>query len=212
MPEHEGKSGITDEKDKKMEESRPLAVNNNRDETDDQFLIAAAKKGDKTAFGKLVLKYQKRLVRLVFMMLGRIDTAEDIAQEALVKGYLALDSFEIDRPFYPWISTIARNLAINQIKRDEKTASMTEDDDTQADIPDISNNPLERLIDKENDRRLAQAVLALPAQFRTVFVLRTVEEMSYEEIAEKLDISAGTVNSRLSRAREKLVEMLKDLL
>jgi len=198
-----------------LEEKQVPAVDNmdERNETDqDRFLIVKAKDGDKTAYGKLVLLYQRRLVRQIFMMMGRIDTAEDIVQEAFVKGYLALDSFEINRPFYPWITTIARNLALNKIKKDNKMSVFSEIDETEIEVVDISDNPLETLIDKENDQRLAQAILALPLPFRTVFVLRTIEKMSYEDIAKKLKISVGTVNSRLSRAREKLVEMLKDLL
>jgi len=198
-----------------LEEKRPPAVdiNGSMNETDkDRFLIVKAKDGDKNAYGRLVLKYQRRLVRQIFMMMGRMETAEDIVQEAFVKGYLALDSFDINRPFYPWITRIARNLALNRIKRESKMSAFSELDETEIDLPDLSDNPLDSLIDKENDRRLAQAVLALPIPFRIVFVLRMVEEMSYEDIAGKLNISAGTVNSRLSRAREKLVRMLKDLL
>ncbi len=205
----------TDKRDKILEEKRPLAVDINEDTNEadeDRFLIVKAKGGDKKAYGNLVLKYQRRLVRQIFMMLGRVDTVEDIVQEAFVKGYLALDSFEINRPFYPWIIRIARNLALNRIKRDSKMSVFSELDETEIEVPDVSDNPLDSLIDKENDRRLAQAVLALPIGFRTVFVLRMVEKMSYEDIAKKLKISVGTVNSRLSRAREKLVEMLKDLL
>jgi len=198
-----------------LEEKRPLAVDK-MEETDgadkDRFLLVKAKDGDKSAYGKLVLIYQRRLVRQIFMMMGRIDTAEDIVQEAFVKGYFALDSFEINRPFYPWITKIARNLALNLIKKENKMSVFSELDETEIEVVDVSDNPLETLIDKENDRRLALAVLALPLAFRTVFVLRTVEKMSYEDIAKKLKISVGTVNSRLSRAREKLVEMLKDLL
>ncbi len=194
-----------------MEEKRPPTVDINEADKD-RFLIVKAKDGDKKAFGKLVLKYQRRLIRQIFMMLGRVGTAEDIVQEAFVKGYLALDSFEINRPFYPWITRIARNLALNRIKRDSKMSVFSELDETEIEVPDVSKNPLNSLIEKEDDRRLAQAVLTLPIPFRTVFVLRMVEKMSYEDIAKKLKISVGTVNSRLSRAREKLVEMLKDLL
>lgn len=194
-----------------MEEKRPPTVDINEADKD-RFLIVKAKDGDKKAFGKLVLKYQRRLIRQIFMMLGRVGTAEDIVQEAFVKGYLALDSFEINRPFYPWITRIARNLALNRIKRDSKMSVFSELDETEIEVPDVSKNPLDSLIEKEDDRRLAQAVLTLPIPFRTVFVLRMVEKMSYEDIAKKLKISVGTVNSRLSRAREKLVEMLKDLL
>ena len=198
-----------------MEEKRPLAVDNKEEANGadkDRFLLVKAKDGDKNAYGKLVLLYQRRLVRQIFMMMGQLDMAEDIVQEAFVKGYLALDSFEINRPFYPWITKIARNLALNRIKRENKMSAFSELDEVEIEIPDSSNNPQNNLIEKENDRRLAQAVLALPIAFRTVFVLRTVEKMSYEDIAKKLKISIGTVNSRLSRAREKLVEMLKDLL
>lgn len=198
-----------------MEEKRPLMVDNNEDRTGadrDRFRLVKAKDGDKSAYGKLVLKYQRRLVRQIFMMMGRIDMAEDIVQEAFVKGYLALDSFEINRPFYPWVTKIARNLALNRTKRENKMSVFSELDETEIEVVDVSENPLDNLIEKENDRRLAKAILALPVPFRTVFVLRMVEKMSYEDIAKKLKISVGTVNSRLSRAREKLVEMLKDLL
>jgi len=158
-----------------LEEKRPPAVdiNGSMNETDkDRFLIVKAKDGDKNAYGRLVLKYQRRLVRQIFMMMGRMETAEDIVQEAFVKGYLALDSFDINRPFYPWITRIARNLALNRIKRESKMSAFSELDETEIDLPDLSDNPLDSLIDKENDRRLAQAVLALPIPFRIVFVLR----------------------------------------
>ncbi len=198
-----------------MEEkqSQSVDISESRTSADrDRFRIVRAKDGDKNAYGKLVLKYQKKLVRQIFMMIGKIDNAEDIVQEAFVKGYLALDSFEINRPFYPWITRIARNLALNRIKRDNKMSVFSELSEEEFEVTDTTDNPLEGLIDKENDRRLALAVLALPIPYRTVFVLRMVEKMSYENIAGKLKISVGTVNSRLSRAREKLVEMLKDLL
>ncbi len=192
-----------------MEESSSSSVIRS-EENDDRFWLVAAKNGNKNAYGKLVLKYQRKLVRLIFMLLGRIDKAEDVVQEALVKGYLALDSFEINRPFYPWIATIARNIALNQLKRDEKIIAFSDTDESKTDIPDYSKNPLEAIIEKENDRSFALAVQNLPAPYRIVFVLRTVEKMSYEDIAQKLNISVGTVNSRLSRAREKLVEMLRE--
>ena len=178
----------------------------------DQALIKATRDGDKNAYGRLVLKYQKRVYRFVAALLGRTDTAEDMVQEAFVKGYLALNDFELGRPFYPWISTIARNLALNHIKRDERERPISEIDDFLYQVPDSSANPLERMIEKENDKRLLRAIMALPIQFRSVFILRMFEKMSYEEIARYLNISVGTVDSRLHRARERLVEALKDSL
>ncbi len=180
--------------------------------TDDRTDILLAQDGNKDAYGKLVLKYQRRLYRFIFMMLGSKDTTEDIVQEAFVKGYLALNSFDSLKPFYPWLATIARNLALNRIKKTEKEKPASEYDDLIGSVPDKATNPLDSLIDKENERRLALAVATLPEQYRVVFVLRTFENLSYEEIARQLKIAIGTVDSRLYRAREKLVYMLKDLL
>ncbi len=180
--------------------------------TDDRKNILAAQEGDKNAYGELVLKYQKRLFRFIFMMLGRRDATEDIVQEAFVNGYLALNSFDAQKRFYPWLATIARNLALNRIKKTDKEKPASEYEDLIESTPDFSDNPLERIIEQENEKRLAAAVAALPEQYRTVFVLRTFEKMSYDEIAKQLNIAPGTVDSRLHRAREKLVQMLKDLL
>jgi RNA polymerase sigma-70 factor (ECF subfamily) len=178
----------------------------------DRADILLAQDGDKDAYGKLVLEYQKRLYRFIFMMLGSKDSTEDIVQEAFVKGYLALNSFDSDKPFYPWVATIARNLALNRIKKTEKEKPASEYDDLIGSVPDKATNPLDSLINKENDRRLALAVAALPEQYRVVFALRTFEKLSYEEIAKQLKIAVGTVDSRLYRARGKLVQLLKDLL
>lgn len=198
--------------EKIREEKAALSVNNANDAALDQALIKAARDGDKNAYGRLVLKYQKRVYRFVAALLGRTDTAEDMVQEAFVKGYLALNDFELGRPFYPWISTIARNLALNHIKREERERPISEIDDFLYQVPDSSANPLERMIEKENDKRLLRAIMALPIQFRSVFILRMFEKMSYEEIARYLNISVGTVDSRLHRARERLIEALKDSL
>jgi len=200
---------------KKFSEEKAGSAVNKKDDRgnecrDDRELIAASGRGDKRAYGELVLKYQKRLYRLVFMMLGRIDATEDIVQDAFVKAYRALDTFEIDKPFYPWIATIGRNLALNYLKKTARETSLAELDDDTAVLADRADNPLDRLIDRENERRFARAVLALPEKYRTVFVLRMFEKLSYDQIARQLDLSPGTVDSRLFRAREKLVAMLKD--
>jgi RNA polymerase sigma-70 factor (ECF subfamily) len=195
------------------EENGFQAVNNSEKErNDDRELVLAAQAGNKDAYGKLVIRYQKKVYRLIFMLLGRLDAVEDVVQEAFVRGYMALDSYDPERPFYPWIATIARNLAINQIKREDREKPISGDDDFMLTIPETGNNPLEQLLDGENKRRFLGAVMALPIQYRSVFILRMFEDLSYEEIAKYLGISPGTVDSRLYRAREKLVESLRDLL
>jgi len=197
--------------DKKIGEEKPVSkVSNLETGTEDRALILSAKEGDKKAFGQLVLKYQRRLFRFVFMMLGRKDTAEDAVQEAFVKAYQALDSFEEDKPFYPWLAMIARNQALNQIRKAERERPASEIEHDFDSIPHDSAGPLDELVSRENDRRLARAVTSLPDVYRTVFVLRMFEKLSYEEIADKLKISIGTVDSRLFRARKKLLEMLKE--
>jgi RNA polymerase sigma-70 factor, ECF subfamily len=196
--------------DKKIGEEKDLSAVNNMSDTDsDRVAIEAAQSGDKNAYGQLVLRYQKRIFRFVIALTGRMDTAEDIVQEAFVKGYLALNDFEPEKPFYPWISTIARNLAINHIKKTEREKPLLDADDYLEQTPDSTSNPLDRIIDRENDRRLMQALASLSPEFREVFILRTFEEMSYDEIARHLNISTGTVDSRLHRAREKLLGLLK---
>lgn len=182
------------------------------DGAEDRSIIELARDGDKNAYGRLVMKYQKRLFRFLFLILRQKDATEDIMQEAFVKGYLALASFEPDKPFYPWIATIARNQALNYIKKDAREIPAGELEDYIESIPDKTANAIDNLINSENNKKLASAVMSLPEQYRTVFVLRMMEKLSYEEISEKLKISPGTVDSRLFRARQKLVELLKDYL
>lgn len=177
---------------------------------EDRRFIEQAASGDRRAFGELVTRYQRRLFRFVFMLLKSKDGADDIVQDAFVNAWQALATFESDKPFYPWLSTIARNLALNRLKREARQTQASEMEDEFEKIPDRALNPLDKLIEKENDRVLARAVMSLPEQYRTVFVLRMIEKMPYEKIAEQLNISPGTVDSRLHRARAKLMEMLKE--
>ncbi len=173
-------------------------------------LIEDAREGDKYAFGKLIMLHQKKLLRTVLLLTGSRDTALDIVQDAFIRAWNALNAFDLDRPFYPWIATIARFLALNYIKRESRGKSLDDEQNAKIEIVDSAAGPLDKLIEKETDRKFAAALRALPEQFRTVFVLRMYEDMSYDQIAKTLNISAGTVDSRIHRAREKLVELLKD--
>lgn len=177
---------------------------------EDRRLIEQAASGDRRAFGELVTRYQRRLFRFVFMLLKSKDAADDIVQDAFINAWQALGTFEPDKPFYPWLSTIARNLALNRLKREARMQPASEMEEEFERIPELAPNPLDKIIEKENDRVFAQAVMSLPEQYRTVFVLRMIEKMPYEKIAEQLNISPGTVDSRLHRARAKLMEMLKE--
>jgi RNA polymerase sigma factor (sigma-70 family) len=192
-----------------LEENKEIRVINGEADLSEAALIAAARKGDKSAFGSLVKSHQKKVLRMVIGMVGDPDSAMDIVQESFVRAWQAMDRFEGGQPFQPWISRIASNLAINHIKRSGRLRSL-DDEVIQRAINDP--DPLQKMQLDENDRRFMQAVRELPAQYRLVFVLRTFENLSYEEIADRLDIASGTVDSRLYRARRMLVDKLKDLL
>jgi RNA polymerase sigma-70 factor, ECF subfamily len=178
----------------------------------EQALIQAAREGDKKAFGQLLRRHQKRLFRFVLGLTGSFDQAEDIVQDAFVKAYQALDTFEMGRDFYPWLATIARNRALNLIAREERKESLDKIQEQGFDTASKDPGPLAQVISSENQQRFYAALKKLPEQFRVVFVLRHFEELSYDEIAKQLKIAPGTVDSRLYRARQLLVEALRDLL
>jgi RNA polymerase sigma-70 factor (ECF subfamily) len=175
-------------------------------------LIEAAQNEDDRAFGQLIRMHQKRLFRFVYSLVGSFDQAEDIVQEAFVKAHGALKRFRTEYAFYPWLSTIARNLAYNQIAREEKKDSLDRLEEKGFDPESTELGPLEQMLDDEGQRRFQKALQALPAKYRTVFVLRHVEDMNYADIASYLKIPPGTVDSRLYRARQMLLDELKDLL
>ncbi len=177
--------------------------------SDEASLIALARDGNKNAFSGLVRLHQARVLRMAIGMIGDLDSAMDIVQDSFIRAWQALDRFEEGQPFYPWVSKIASNLAINHIRKHSRQASLDEEN-----IEPSSNepDPFKKMQLDENERRFMQAVRELPDQYRIVFILRTFEDLSYEEIAQRLDIAPGTVDSRLYRARRLLVEKLGDLL
>ncbi|MBU0982791.1 MAG: sigma-70 family RNA polymerase sigma factor [candidate division Zixibacteria bacterium] len=198
--------------DTKREENQRDRVSREGSDVSDARLIEAAQNGDSRSFGLLIRRHQKRLFRFIYGLTGSFDQAEDIVQEAFVKAYGAIKTFRTQYDFYPWLSTIARNHAYNVIRREEKSESL--DKLTEAGFVETSPElgPLEALIAREGDRRFWQALNALPVKYRTVFVLRHLEDMDYSAIASYLKIPPGTVDSRLHRARKMLLERLKDLL
>jgi len=138
------------------------------------------------------------------------DLADDVAQEAFLRAWRALDRFELGRPFGPWICRIAANLAVNHVRspRAREEGLPEGHAETQA----AGLGPLGALLDAEATRVLDAAIGELPREQRAVLVLRAVEEMSYAEIAEALGLSPGTVMSRLYRARERLARALRPYL
>lgn len=158
----------------------------------------------------MVKRYQRRVYAVARRIVRRHEVADDVTQETFIRAYQSLDGFDLERPFGPWICRIAANTAINHIRSKE----FREDPlpETFAETAAASVGPERRLQELETRQAVSEALSLLPAEQRAVFVLRAVEELSYKEIAEALDISIGTVMSRLSRAREKLRGFLESRL
>jgi RNA polymerase sigma-70 factor (ECF subfamily) len=174
---------------------------------DDAQLIDENLQGQTEAFGQLVLKYQDRLFNSVFHVVGHAEDARDVVQEALVQAFLKLDSFEHRSAFYTWLYRIAFNMAVAHRRR-RTMAPMDRRAEASAASP-AADGPAENLERKERCRQVRQALAELPADYRTVLVLREIDGCDYETIAEILELPIGTVRSRLHRGRLQLTEILR---
>ena len=174
---------------------------------EDRAWILNTRKGNTRAFDRLVLKYQRPLYFLVLKMLGRPADAEDVLQDAFIRAYRSLEQYDSDRPFQPWLYLIAIKMARTQLdkRKRRQTVPLEEIVNTAADNPD----PLQPDTEKIGTIAL-KAAQALPEDQRAVLLLRIQEHLSYDQIAEVLNIPRGSVMSRLHRARKKLRELLKD--
>jgi len=179
------------------------------EKTDDE-LIVLAQGGDRRSFDVLVKRYQRRIYFLALRMARDHDAADDIAQETFVRAYFAIDSFTIGRNFYTWLYKICMNLSINHLKSrkflisESRMSDETDPLERAAGGPD----PSDVLASRETTKKIESAIDSLSPKYKAVLVLRVYEDMSYEDIARTLDLSVGTVMSRLFRAREKMLDVL----
>ena len=185
----------------------------------DRDLVLRARDGDRDAFAEIVRSYQRRIYAVAMRMTRRHEVADDITQDTFVRAYRNLGRFDVGRPLRPWLTRIAVNLAINYLNGAAKREQplYTEDapggpgrrGEARASRPEpLDANPERALESEELALDLERAVALLSLEQRTVFLLKVVEEMRYQEIAKLLGISEGTVMSRLSRARGRLKGML----
>ena len=185
----------------------------------DQLLVERVQRGDRRAFDLLVLKYQRKLIRLLGRFVYDQAELEDIAQESFIKAYRALPNFRGESAFYTWLYRIAINTAKNHLassgsRLQVRSSSGDEDEeglDEIANAPDF-NTPEEQLQSKQIGTTVDAAMEALPADLRQAIVLRELEGMSYEDIAVAMDCPVGTVRSRIFRAREAIATKLRPLL
>ncbi|MCJ7458152.1 MAG: sigma-70 family RNA polymerase sigma factor [candidate division Zixibacteria bacterium] len=183
------------------------------EETEDK-LIARAKKGDIYSFERLVERYQKKFYYLALRMTRSHEAADDLAQESFIKAFYSLKSFKEGHSFCAWVYKICMNLTINYLKRQKFTISESQLPQGSLELVEDTGkaDASEQLVRDELARKIENEIDHLPAEFRAVFILKTYEELSYEEIANTLKISKGTVMSRLFRARERLQKSLKGYL
>ena len=185
----------------------------------DQQLVERAQRGEKQAFDLLVVKYQRKLGRLLSRFIRDPAEVEDVAQEAFIKAYRALPSFRGDSAFYTWLYRIGINTAKNYLMalgRRAPTSTEVEAQDAEGfedgeQLRDI-NTPESMLLSKEIAATVNATIEELPEELRTAIQLREIEGMSYEDIARIMDCPIGTVRSRIFRAREAIAERLRPLL
>ena len=184
----------------------------------DKELVKRVQKGDKGAFDLLVLKYEHKIVNLVMRYVRDPETALDISQEAFIKAYRALPRFRGDSAFYTWLYRIAVNTAKNHLAAQRRRPM-----DIELDLQDQEQYGLHAKL-KETDtpeavsmsdemrETLERAIEALPDDLRTAIILRELDGMSYEEIAQTMDCPVGTVRSRIFRARDAIGKKVGTLL
>lgn len=185
----------------------------------DQLLVERVQRGDKQAFGLLVAKYQRKLMRLLSRLIRDPAEAEDVAQETFIKAYRALGSFRGESAFYTWLYRIGVNTAKNHlVSQGRRAPTSTEFDSEEAEgfeegeqLRDI-NTPERLLMTKQIGQTVEEAMAALPEELRTAIVLREIDGLAYEEIATVMDCPIGTVRSRIFRAREAIAQRLRPLL
>jgi RNA polymerase sigma-70 factor, ECF subfamily len=191
-----------------------------RDPVDDRELVEAARKGDRDAFRILFERYHRRAYALAFGVLRHQDDALDVVQDAFIKAHRYLDKFEGNSSFYTWLYRIVMNLAIDHLRKHRRNRPVELDEQhldeamsgDDALLPKIlGSNPGRALLDKEIRARIDKALGELSENHRAVLVMRELEGLSYEEMAQSMGCSKGTIMSRLFHARKNMQKQLVDL-
>ena len=178
---------------------------------EDRRLVAEVLAGRTAAFGEIVLRYQDRLHNVAYRVLDNAEDAADVVQDVFVNAYLSLKSFKGDSELFTWLYRIAFNTAISWKRKRRGTVSLDagRNGETTYEPPDRSNETSGAALERSEDERLlAEALVKMSPEHRSVLVLKDIDGLKYEEIAVALNVPIGTVRSRLHRARLELKQML----
>ena len=190
----------------------------NERKLEDKKLIDRALEGDENAFRSLLEKYRNLVFSIMLKMVRNKQEAEDLTQEAFMKAFASLASFNDEFAFSTWLMKIASNNCIDFLRKKKlKTYSIHEpiqykDEKIEIEIPDHDPSPERTLLQSERSRMIEETINELPERYRYVIILRHKEEKSYEEIAEIMNLPLGTVKAQIFRAREILYKKLKEVL
>lgn len=191
-----------------------------KDLTDEELMLRV-QDGQSECFDLLVDRYKVRLFNYLFRMVSDRDVAEEIAQEAFVKAYIHAGKYKTIAKFSTWLYTIATNLVRNKMRSRKRAPQIFSlwskgrgdgDEERVIEIPDGGRSPEDVINDKELSEIIGQAIQKIPEKYRTSFVLREINQLSYEEIAATTGLKLGTVRSRINRARNYFRQIVEPIL
>tara|TARA_B000000557_G_C20794833_1_gene452751 strand:+ start:228 stop:815 length:588 start_codon:yes stop_codon:yes gene_type:complete len=181
----------------------------------DEQLIAQFQSGNETAYIELVNRYRDRLINFVFQFLGDFEKAEDVVQDTMLKLYEKKHYYKEIAKFSTWLYTIARNLANTELRKQKRRKttllSNMSREEKEYELPAIQPDTGAEVQSEYVEKQIQNAIHALPEHFKTVIILRDIQELSYDEISSIVDVPIGTIKSRINRARLQLQADLKEL-
>ncbi|MFV0441254.1 MAG: RNA polymerase sigma factor [Lachnospirales bacterium] len=184
---------------------------------EDYKLVTAYLNGDSSSFEALVFKYEKLVFNIAYKMMRNKEDAEDISQVVFVKVFKKIDTYEKGQSFKAWIGTITTNSCIDEIRKrkNKQTFSLDskiegEDGEFSSEVEAPTLTPLQEVLNKEKRQLILDSIGELNEEARELIVLRDINDLSYEEIADNLGLKLGTVKSKISRSRRKLQEIITD--
>jgi RNA polymerase sigma-70 factor (ECF subfamily) len=196
-----------------------LGFNYNKESVDTRLLVERSRRNDLQAFEQLVQIYQNKVYGLCYQLTGNYNDSQDLAQEVFIKAYSSIKTFKNQSDFGTWLHRIAVNTWINIQRKRKRRQEVSIDaplktengEEMSREIPSLEATPLETVESKELNALVNKAIQQLSYEHRAVLVLREIEGYSYEEIAQIMDCSIGTVRSRINRARKAMKEQVLKL-